>query len=340
MPLQFNHFPWSVAPRLLGIDIGAGGIRVIELSRKGKAKCIEHYAYQPLPSGAMRESSLAEFGQVAEALRQAIKKSGSKAQHAALALPSSSVITKTIVLPELLAEDELEMQVEIEASQSLPFAREEISLDYSVIGKSTATPDAIELLLVAAKKEKIDERLALSEAAGMKAVAMDVESYAARAALSEMIVRERAYHAQPVVLFQIGFENSSFSVLSNNALLYEREHAFGTQKLEQDLARTNSEAQLVMIDAFNKMVVQEVSRALQFFFTSTAYGAIGHLYLAGALPSLSKLPALLEAQLGINASLANPFAGMAMSSSISQEIMQDDANRCLVAAGLALRRFG
>lgn len=339
MALPFNLFPRLVTPRLLGIDIGAGGIRVIEFSRKGKASRVEHFAYQPLPAGAMRDASLAEFSQVVDALRQAIKNSGSKAQHAALALPSSSVITKTIVLPDFLSDDELAMQVEVEASQSLPFAREEISLDFFVIGKSPASPDSIELMLVAAKKEKIDERLALSESAGIKAVAMDIESYAARAALSVMIEAEQRRHVQPVVLLQVGFENTSFSVLSNDMLLHEREFAFGSQKLEHDLARDNSDAQYMIVDTFNKMLVQEIARALQIFFTSTAYGAIGHIYLAGASPYLSRLPPVVEAQVGVGATLVNPFSGMAISSSVNQEIIQAHATASLVAAGLALRRF-
>lgn len=339
MAFQLNKFLWSEAPPLLGIDIGAGGIRVIEFGRKGKSKSIEHYAYEPVPNGALRDGNLTQFDQIADALRRAIKKSGSRTQSAALALPSSSVISKTIILPDFLSEDELELQVEAEASQSLPFAREEISLDFSVIGASLSTPDSIELLLVAARKEKIDERLALAEAAGIKAVAMDIESHAARAALSEIISRERESTVHPVALFQIGFESSSFSVLLNDILLYEREQGFGIQKLEQDLARSNSNEKMMLVDGFNEMVAQELSRALQLFFTSTAHSSISHIYLAGASKHLGLLPALLQSRVGTSVSLAHPFSAMTISSVINQDAINADAAACLVAAGLAMRRF-
>ena len=339
MAIHLNKFLWTGTPHLLGIDISASGIRVIEFASKGKSKCVEHYSHQPIPNGAIRDGSLAQFDQIADALRLAIKKSGSKTQNAALALPSSSIITKTIILPDFLSEDELELQVEVEASQSLPFSREEISLDFSVIGPSLSTPDSIELLLVAARKEKIDERMALAEAAGIKVVAMDVESYAARAALSEIISREQNNAVNPVALFQIGFENSSLSVLLNDKLLYEREQGTGTQKLEQDLGRSNGNAQIIIIEAFNEMVAHELSRALQLFFTSTTHSSISHIYLAGTPAHLSRLPLLLESRVGTRVSLAHPFLGMANSPLINQDEINADAAGCLVAAGLALRRF-
>ncbi len=340
MLFQFNNFTWSGAPPVLGIDIGAGGIRVIEFARKGKSTRIEHYSFQPLPNGAIRDGSVAQFDQIADGLRLAIKKSGSKTQSAALALPSSSVITKIITLPDFLSEDELELQVEAEASQNLPFAREEISLDFSVIGPSSSTPDSMELLLVAARKEKIDERLALAEAAGIKTVAMDIESFAAHAALFEVINREQQTAGHPTGLFQIGFENSSFSVLLNDILIYEREQSLGTQKLEQDLVRSNGNTQTMIVDAYHEMVAQELSRALQLFFTTTAHSSIGHIYLAGASAYLERLPTLLESRLDSTVSIAHPFSGMSLSSAVNQEAINADAANCLVAAGLAMRRFG
>ena len=339
MAFQLHKFLWSDAPSLLGIDIGAGGIRIIEFARKGKSRFIEHYSYEPLANGAIRDGNLTQFDQIADALRRAIKKSGSRTQNAALALPSSSVITKTLTLPDFLSEDELELQVEAEASQSLPFAREEISLDFSVTGASLATPDSIELLLVAARKEKIDERLALAEAAGIKAVAMDIESHAARAALSEIVRHERNSTAHPVALFQIGFESSSFSVLINDILIYEREQGFGSHKLEQDLARSNSTEKMMIANGFNEMVAHELSRALQLFFTSTAHSSISHIYLAGASKHLALLPALLESRVGTSVSLVHPFSSMTISSVINQDAINADAAGCLVAAGLAMRRF-
>ncbi len=350
---------------LLGIDIGASGIRVIELTQSGKRVQVEHYASEMLPYGALRDDSIMQFDQVTDALRRALKKSGSRCRNAALALPSGSVISKTLSMPANLSEAELDAQIEIEASQSLPFALDEISLDYGVIGPSAMTPDANEILLVAARKDKINERLALAEAAGIKPLVMDIEAHAARAAMANLFARDAGLalidklndrltdrptdrltdrltdspaEAHTVALVQIGSEASSLTVLQGQRMLYEREHAFGSHKFEQELARASSPVQAIH-DGFNEVVTQELGRALQLFFSSTAHDSITHIYLAGNSVHTPGLVALLVQRTATGVTLADPFSGMHIASAISESQLKIDAPSCLVACGLAMRSF-
>jgi len=329
-------------PALLGIDIGAAAIRLVELGRAGSRLRVEHYAMERLPPEALRDGTVLQFDQVADALRRALKHSGTRTRCAAFALPHGAVITKTLTVPDDLSPHDLETQVEIEASQSLPFALDEISLDFGILGPAENTPHTIQILLAAARKEKIEERLALAEAAGIRPVAMDIESHAARFALARCMAEEGERVQRHVALFQVGPEVSSLSVLDGATLLYEREQAFGAQKLEHDLALVPASAPLpptlqAALVAFAESAAQELTRALQLFFTSTSHTSIDHVYLAANGPIALALLDMVAKRGLPPVSLADCFHGMARSSLPAQQHI--DASGCLVACGLALRRF-
>ena len=123
-------FPWSRRAPLIGLDIDAAGVRLIELSgARGKLR-VEHFAFEPFNQGVVREGVVQQFDQVCEALHIAIVKSASPTQQVALALPASSVISKVVTLPDLLSEDDIEAEIETEASQNLPFPLSEMGLDF------------------------------------------------------------------------------------------------------------------------------------------------------------------------------------------------------------------
>jgi type IV pilus assembly protein PilM len=104
-----------------------------------------------------------------------------------MALPASAVITKRIALPANLRDEEMEMQVESEANQYIPFALDEVSLDFQVLGPIPNSPDDVEVLIAASRKEKVEDRMAVAQIAGLKPVIIDVESYAMRGALERLI---------------------------------------------------------------------------------------------------------------------------------------------------------
>eukprot|EP01032_Pedospumella_encystans_P022267 gene22267-25233_t len=128
-------------PPLIGVDISTSSVRVVELSQAGKEGWrLERYAAEPLPRGAVVDGNIENMEQVVDALRRVWKKSGTRAKLAALGMPPASVITKKIVLPAGLAEDQLEVQVESEASQYIPFALDEVSITSISSGELGAGP--------------------------------------------------------------------------------------------------------------------------------------------------------------------------------------------------------
>jgi type IV pilus assembly protein PilM len=346
-------------PPLVGIDISASSVRLVELSETGKDQLkLERYASEPLPRGAVVDGNIENVEQVSEVVRRLWKKSGASTRNVALGMPSASVITKKIILPGGMSEDELELQVESEANQYIPFALDEVSLDFDVIGPAQQSPDDVEVLLAATRKEKVEDRVAVAEAAGLKPMVMDIESYAARGAINRIIAQlPQAGQGQIVGLFQIGAQTTHVSALLDGQLIYEREQPFGGHQLTQDIIRayglSYEEAdakkrtgdlpenyQQEILNPFLESAAVELTRAIQFFFTSTPYTRIDQLFLAGGC---AIIPGMVEAVAGrakISTSVVSPFTGMQLASSVREKQLRIDAPSYLVACGLAMRRFG
>jgi type IV pilus assembly protein PilM len=274
-----------------------------------------------------------------------------------MALPASAVITKRIALPANLREEELEMQVESEANQYIPFALDEVSLDFQVLGAIPNAPDDVEVLIAASRKEKVEDRVAVAQAAGLKPMVVDVESYSARSAIERLIEQlPNSGEGLVIAVFYIGANTTSVTVMHDGEAIYEREQPFGGQQLTGDISRTygipSEEAEqkkrsgdlpadyeTAVLKPFIDTATIEITRALQFFFTSTPYSRVDQIMLAGGSAVLSGLPDALMERSQVPASVISPFKGMEISSSIREKQLRLDAPALLTPCGLAMRRF-
>jgi type IV pilus assembly protein PilM len=346
-------------PPLIGVDISTSSVRVVELSQAGKEGWrLDRYAAEPLPRGAVVDGNIENMEQVVDALRRVWKKSGTRAKLAALGMPPASVITKKIVLPAGLSEDQLEVQVESEASQYIPFALDEVSLDFDVIGPVANSPDDIEVMLAASRREKVEDRVAIVEASGLKATVMDVESYAARAALDRVLMQlPEGGAGQIVALFQIGAHVTHISVLLDGSTIYEREQPFGGNTLTQDIVRTygmsfeDAESRKKsgelpdnyatdILAPFLESAALEITRAIQFFYTSTPYTRVDQLFLAGGCALIPGLLDIVASRTRISSAVISPFKGMQLGPTVREQALRAEAPAYLVACGLAMRRYG
>src|SRR5690606_37506414 len=151
------------AARMVGVDISASSIKMVELSRKGRSPHtyrLERYVIEPIPADALQDGGIDQIEQVSECLRRALKRMGTRQKKIVMALPLTAVITRKINVPAGLREDDLEFQVETEANQYVPFALDEVNLDFQVIGPVPGHPAEVEVLLAAARKDKVDDRVA------------------------------------------------------------------------------------------------------------------------------------------------------------------------------------
>lgn len=347
------------SPPLVGLDISTSGVRLVELADAGKGVLrLERYAAEPLPRGAVVDGNIENIESVSDAVLRVWKKSGTKVRHVALGMPPAAVITKKIILPAGLPEDQLEVQVESEASQYIPFALDEVSLDFDVIGPAANSVEDMEVMLAAARREKVEDRVAIAEAAGLTATVMDIESYAARAAMVRATEGMPGSGADQIVaLFQIGAQSTHISVLQNGDTVYEREQPFGGTQLTQDIVRAyglsfeEAEARKKagdlpdnyasdLLAPFLENAALEVTRAIQFFFTSTPYTRIDQIWLAGGCALVPGLLDIIASRTRISSSIVAPFKGMQLGSSVREQQLRHEAPAYLVACGLALRRFG
>src|SRR3954447_8697898 len=191
---------------LLGLDISSSSVKLVELGRDREGNLVlERCAIEPLERGWVTDGNVEKFEEVAEAMRRVVKKSGTRTKNVAMALPPSAVITKKIILPGGLTEADLEAQVEAEANQYIPFSLDEVSLDFCVVGPSATSSGDVEVLIAASRKEKVQDRQGLAEAAGLKPVIIDVESYASRLAAGRLIGNlPQDGKDQMVALFEVG----------------------------------------------------------------------------------------------------------------------------------------
>ena len=345
-------------PPLVGVDISSSSITLVEVSRDKTGRLVlERCAIEPLDAGWVADGNIEKFDEVADVLRRVVKKSGTRTRNVAMALPPSAVISKKIVLPGGLSDAELEIQVESEANKYIPFSLDEVSLDFCVLGPSATSSGDVEVLIAASRKEKVQDRQGLAEAAGLKPIVVDVESYASRLATARLIENMPNKGVDTMVaLFEIGSATTSLQIIRNDEVLYERDQAFGGAQLTQLIVRqygfSLEEAEAKkrgddlpddyvtgVLKPFIESMTQEISRALQFFFTSTPYNRVDHVLLAGGSSLLNGLTESVTRQTGFACQLVNPFDGMEIGSGVMENRMRREASCYLTACGLALRRF-
>jgi len=343
---------------MLGLDVSSSSVKLVELDKdKAGNLVLERCAIEPLERGWITDGNIEKFDEVAEAVRRLVKKSGTKTKNVAMALPPSAVITKKIILPGGMTEQELEAQVETEANQYIPFPLDEVSLDFCIVGPSAGSTGDIEVLIAASRREKVQDIQGLAEAAGLKPVIVDVESYASRLATGRLIENFPNKGLDSIVaLFEVGALTTSMQVIRNDEVLYDRDQAFGGAQLTQLIVRqygfSLEEAESKkrsgdlpddygssVLQPFVESMVQEIGRALQFFFTSTPHNKVDFVMLAGGSAALPGLTEAVSKHTSFPCTLVNPFEGMEMGPGVRLKKMTRESPSYLTSCGLALRRF-
>ena len=213
------------------------------------------------------------------------------------------------------------------------------------------------MVIAASRKEKVEDRQGLAEAAGLVPVVLDVESYASRLAASRVIGRLPGGGVDALIaLFEIGAMTSTMQVLRNDDLIYERDQVFGGAQLTQMLVRqygfTQDEAETkkragelpddygtVVLQPYVESLAQELERALKFFFTSTPHNRVDYILLAGGTAGIPGLTEAITRHTSFPCQVVNPFDGMEVGRAVREKKMLREAPSYLTACGLAMRRF-
>jgi type IV pilus assembly protein PilM len=353
--LKFSFFK-ETTPPLIGVDICSVSIKMVELSGDARSGYkLEAYSIAPLPKDVMADGNVGDLEKAVDAMKHAWKLLGSSEKRVALALPAAAVISKKVQMSADLREEDMEAQVESEANQYIPFSLDEVNIDFQILGPAANNPDEVDVLIAAARKEKIEDRVAVAEGAGLKAIVMDVENYATEAAYT--LVASQLANAgieQTVMIADIGATMMHINVLHNNLSVYAREQSFGGAQLTQEIQRrfglSLEEAEIAkrkgglpesyeveVLQPFVQALSLEVARALQFFTSSTQYNRVDHIVLAGGCAAIPAIDIAVHDKTQVNTVIANPFHGMTISTKVKQQQAVLDAPALLIACGLAMR---
>lgn len=354
---------------LLGIDISSTAIKLVELARTGSYSSgmyrVEAFAQEPLAAGAVAEKKITDIEAVASAIKKALARARTRTRDAAVAVPGSAAITKVIPMSRELSENELESQIQLEADQYIPYPLEEVNLDFCVLRPSSASPEMVDVLLAASRRENVDDRVAALEIAGLTPKVVDIETYAMEGAFALQLARiEDGAASKTIAVADVGATTTTLHVLNAGEIVYSREQNFGGNQLLDDLQRRYDRsrddalrgldqpnlaaadgglpenAETEVVGPFKEALSQQVSRALQFFYSASSFGRPDQLILAGGAARLRGIADLVEQRLGFPVQVANPFEDMVLARNVDRAALERAAPSMMIAVGLALRGFG
>ncbi len=341
---------------VIGLDIGSTAVRLIQLSSQGSGYRIDHFAIEPLSKGVVVDKAVQDVEAISDAIKRAVKASGTRSKSCAIAVSGSAVFTKTISLPADLAAKDIESQVQIEANQYIPYPLDEVSLDFEVLGPSARNADLMDILLAASKSENIESRQDAIDSAGLRAKVVDVEAFAIANAFELIRQRDGVNRSEAVGFFDIGLDLTTLLVIKSGQVTYTRDHPFGGHQLLEETQRrynmTPEQASFFernedapedfeeeVLEPFQLNIVHQISRALQFYASSNEYSNISTIYLSGGAASLKGLAPMVQQELGMTTRIADPIAGMDIADNVPLTLIKRSSNNLMVAMGLALRGF-
>ena len=349
-------FPFSrkSAP-ILGIDISETAVKLLELSQRGSNYQVESYAVEPIAPNSVTEKTINDIDQVGETIASVVEKSGTKTKNAAVCVAGSSVITKVINMPSGLSDDDMEVQIQIEADQHIPFPLDQVSIDFEVVEEPEEDSENVKVLLAAARSEIVDNCVASLDLGGLKAKVVDIEAFTIENSIEWISKKFPSGVSKDVIaVADIGSRSTTFSVLEDLKVVYSRDEAFGGVQLTEEIQRrygmSFEEAAIAkktgslpedydpeVLEPFKENLISEISRALQFFYSSSQTTDIDILVIAGGCASISNLASLIESRLEIKTIVANPFSEMTISPKVNKKILANDAPSLMIACGLAMR---
>ncbi|RLA47811.1 MAG: pilus assembly protein PilM [Gammaproteobacteria bacterium] len=344
------------AKSVVGIDITSSTVKLLELSKTGSRYKIESYFVKPLPQNTVVEKNINDVNALAEAIKKVASQAKVKTKDAAVAVAGSAVITKVIEMPADLSEEGMEFQLAVEADQYIPYPLDEVALDFELIGPSENNPDQVEVLLAACRRETVEARSEALELAGLRPKIVDVEVFAVERAFKLIAEQLEDLGEQVVAIADIGATMMTLSVLVEGKTLYTREQLFGGKQVTEEIQRRYGlsleeagqakkqgglpeDYESEIVEPFKEALIQQISRSLQFFFSSSQYNYVDQLVLAGGVAAMDGLVGEVEEKLGLHTIVANPFADMVVSSNVNAVALAVDAPAMLIATGLALRSF-
>jgi type IV pilus assembly protein PilM len=342
---------------IVGLDVGSSSIKAVELSKKSKGKNFDltHLGVAQVPAEAIVQGAFLNSSAITEAIQEAIENAKIKTNNVAAAVCGHSVIVKKVSLPQM-TRDELDEQIRWEAEQYIPFDVNEVNLDFQILETSDGEGQ-MDVLLVAAKKDLIDDYVQVIREAGLTPVAVDVAGFAIENAF------EINYDTAPddvIGLVNIGAQVVNINIMAGGVPCFTRDITTAgnqyTEEIQKALSISFEEAERIKLggqgtdsqdvvpqeveqamQSVTETVIGEISRSLDFYAATTAESRINKVYLSGGSAKVSGLEAAFHERTGLDVETLNPLSRMLPSDRFDQEYLDDMSAALSVGVGLALR---
>jgi type IV pilus assembly protein PilM len=342
---------------VVGVDIGTHSIKMVELKESGKTIQLQSFGIAPVPPQAIVDGAIMDSAAIVEGLQALIKEHKIKRKQAVMGLSGHSVIVKKISLPQM-SEAELEESIHWEAEQYIPFDIDDVNLDFQIIeGSSTAEEGKMDVLLVAAKKDKIDDYTGLVIQAGLQPTIVDLDSFALQNAYE---INYEVVPGRNIALVNIGAGFSNISVLRNGMTSFTRDISIGgnhyTDALVKEFGVSNEQAEKIktghdqgadpeavrrVMDTVTENIALEIQRSFDFFKATTADQEIHRILLSGGSARVKNIDSFLGQRLKIEVEINNPFQNIKVNEKkFDRAYIDEYGPAAAVAVGLALRKAG
>ena len=355
--LRFKSYFANKTKPLVGIDISNNSVKLLQLSRVGNRYQVEAYAIVPLATTAVMENEIKDSDVVAEAITQAMIQSQVTTRNVVTALEDASVISKVIQMDASLKEHEIEAQIRFEADQHIPFELAEVNFDFQILGRPASSPQWADIRLTVSRSKNIASYAKTFALAGLNLKIIDLESYAIARACKLMDQHLPNNGVDKIIaVIDIDDLKNTLTVLNNFDPVFSRSDLLDGNQLEkisshQDGYSNSKEKKANLsvgiveayepevLKAFAKLLVQHVQRHLQFFFSSSGCREIHHVVLAGASAVVPGLAELIQNDVKLPVSVANPLAKMLVSERVKTDALMQNAPSLFISCGLAMRSF-
>ena len=340
---------------IIGIDIGSSAVKLVQLRTVKDGYQLAHVGILPLSAEAIVDNTLMDSSSVVETVKQLIFNLKIKAKEVACSISGNSVIIRKISLPFMPVE-ELEDQIQWEAEQYIPFDINDVNVDFQILSPDEADSSKMNVLLVASKKDIINDYQAVFVEAGLKLVVMDVDSFAVQNAYE---INYPAEQQEVVALVNIGSSIINLNIVHGGVSLFTRDVQMGghlyTEEIQKQFGVSDEDAEQMKLSAadsddarlkdilqrVNESVAQEIRRSLDFYNSTAGDGRISKVYLSGGAAKTLQLVEAVQRRLALSVEMLDPFLKVGVNEKeFNQSYLEDIAPLVAVAVGLATRRLG
>lgn len=342
---------------IVGIDIGSSSVKLVQLKESRGVYSLLNFGVAPLPREAIVDNAIMDSSAVVEVVRDLVKELKVKTTSVATSISGHSVIIRKIQLP-VMSEEELEGSIQFEAEQYIPFELSEVNLDFHILGPDAGDPSQMNVILVAAKKDFVNDHIAVIKECGLTPAVVDIDCFAVQNAFE---INYGSYDDQSVALINMGAQAINVNIVRGGASIFTRDIQTGGNQINEEIQKqagiTSDDAERAklgeslpgvdaamvreIVESAAENLAQEVQRSIDFFSATSADEKVARVYITGGVSKVDRVRSVLANRLGVDVEVIDPFRQIQVNpKSFDLDYIGDVGSVFSVAVGLAMRRMG